>query len=121
MDRGSLIDIFTQLFFALVLIAAFIAWVRLFSRRGLSILREWAANNHFELITYQERSAGGGPFKWWRNGRGQIIFSITVRDETGQERAGWVRCGSYLRGVFVKKVEVQWADEHEPAIQQISQ
>ena len=113
MDRESTIDIFTKLFFSLVFIAAFVVWFRLFSRRGLLILREWTAKNQLELVSYEERSFHTGPFKWWTIGKGQMVYSVVLRDRSGQERSAWVRCGSFLGGVFVKQVEVHWNDPNE--------
>ena len=110
MDKQSIIEIVRALLIALVAIAAFIGWFWLHLSRAKAILRAWAADGGFQILTFQKSyMIGTGPFKWWTNSRGQIVYHVHVRDTEGRERSGWVRCGSYLGGVlFSKQAEVRW-------------
>ncbi len=71
--------------------------------RSRVLLRRWAADNGFELLEYNYRMIRKGPF-WWSQ-RGQVVYRVRIRDRQGRERAGWVRCGSILLGVFGDQVE----------------
>lgn len=86
-----------------------------FDRRSRIILRRWAEDNGFQITQRKQRYLFfTGPFKWWTNSRNQIIYFVRVRDRAGNDRSGWVRCGSYWGGVFFSnKIEVRW-DTHEP-------
>jgi hypothetical protein len=90
--------------FAAVVIVLFV-WS--FSR-GRALLNHWAQENGFEILHSEFRMAGAGPFTWTRN---QIVYFVRVRDREGRERSGWVRCGSFWRGIFSDKTEVRWKDE----------
>jgi len=95
---------------ALVLITVFVGLYWLGNLRSKTILHKWAAENGFQLVSFDQKyMIGTGPFKWGTNGRGQTVYFIRVRDREGKERSGWIRCGSYLGGVwFSKQTEVSW-------------
>ena len=81
-----------------------------FNRRSKVILQNWAERNGFQITEKKQRYMFfTGPFKWWTNSRNQIIWFFKVRDQTGRERSGWARCGSYWAGVFFSdQIEVRW-------------
>ena len=112
MDKESLIDIFRAFAIALVAIAAFIGWFWLHISRAKSVLHTWAAENGFQIVSFDKRyMINTGLFKWWTNSRSQIVFFVRVRDKAGHERTGWVRCGTYFGGVlFSNQAEVKWQD-----------
>jgi hypothetical protein len=84
-----------------------IAWH--FSRsRGL--LEKWAADNGFRIIESSYRNLVRGPF-FWTTSKGQTVYRVIVEDATGQRRSGWVRCGSWLLGLWSDSVQVRWDDE----------
>jgi hypothetical protein len=86
----------------------FVGLVWLTEKRGRSILRKWAFANGFDLLK-TKRALHCGAFPLWTIGKGQIVYSITVRDQQGCQRFGWVRCGSFLGGVlFSEKADVIW-------------
>jgi hypothetical protein len=117
MDSESIKIVIWALAFALAGIAVFIAWYWLFAAHAKSILRKWAAENNYEVISCSEERflVNTGPFKWWTNSRGQIVYSIRVRCHDGSERSRWVRCGSYLGGVLCSgEIEARW-DDPRPA------
>src|SRR6476620_10535882 len=101
MDNESRMEIIRAVFMALLGIVFFIGIFWLFLSRSKAILRTWAKENGFELLSFDKRYMfGTGPFAWWTNSRNQIVFRVRVRDQTGRERSGWVRCGSYWGGVW---------------------
>jgi hypothetical protein len=112
MDKESVIEIGRALLIALVVIAAFIGLWWLVLSRAKAILRAWAAEAGFQILSLQKRYLiGTGPFKWWTNSRNQVIYHVRVRDSAGKERSAWVRCGSYFGGVlFSKQAEVRWEE-----------
>ena len=101
-DATVLISIF--------IIASIIVQVTLINRRAKAILHAWADQNGFHLLSFEERIlAYTGPFRWWTNSRGQVVYFVHVLEGAGRERQGWVRCGSHWGGVlFSKKAEVRW-------------
>jgi hypothetical protein len=73
-----------------------------FDRRSKVILQKWAEENRFQITAKKQRYMFfTGPFRWWTNGKNQIIYFVKVRDKEGRERSGWVRCGGYLGGVLL--------------------
>src|ERR1700733_15354227 len=94
--------------FILTIIVSVFVW---YQRRSKFILLKWSNENGFEITQKKKHFLFSGPFKWWTNSRNQTIYSVTVRDRNGHERSGWVRCGSFLGGVFFSdKIEVVWDD-----------
>jgi hypothetical protein len=80
-----------------------------FDRRSKTILQKWTDADGFRLLEKKKQYLSTGPFKWWTNGRNQIIYFFKVRDREGRERLGWARCGSYLGGVFFSnQIEIRW-------------
>jgi hypothetical protein len=112
MDKESVIGIVRALLIALVAIAVFIGWFWLHISRAKAVLRAWAAGGGFQILDFRKSyMVGTGPFKWWTNSRGQIVYHVRVRDGGGRDRSGWVRCGSYLGGVlFSQEAEVRWEE-----------
>jgi hypothetical protein len=78
--------------------------------RGRTLLNRWAHDNGFEILHSEVRTLCAGPFTW-TSSRGQIVYFVQVRDPEGRERSGWVRCGSFWRGIGSDKTEVRWKDE----------
>jgi hypothetical protein len=50
--------------------------------RGISILNQWAEENGFEIISREHRFIRLGPF-WWRKGKGQEVYYVTIRTSEG--------------------------------------
>jgi hypothetical protein len=103
-----------SVFFAVLAISGFIGWCWMFHARAKSIIQKWAAE-HGYVILQCDSPFHTGAFSFWTTSRGQIVYSVTVRDATGRERKAWVRCGSYTGSVlFSDKIEVRWQDEQKP-------
>ena len=73
------------------------------------ILRQWEERNQFELLRAEKCFFCGG-FNPLTTSKTQTVYDVTIRDRKGQERSGWVRCGSYWSGVWEEKSEVKWKD-----------
>jgi hypothetical protein len=95
---------------SILIIASIIVKVTVINGRAKAVLHAWAVRNGFHLLSFEERIlAYTGPFRWWTNSRGQVVYFVRVLDGAGHERQGWVRCGSHWGGVlFSKKAEVRW-------------
>jgi len=83
-----------------------LVWTR---DRSLTILNDWARENGFRILSSERRYLRRGPF-WWRTGKGQEVFYVTVEEETGEIRSGYVRCGSYFAGLLSSRADVEWDD-----------
>lgn len=92
------------------LVIFFVNWF--YSSRSQSIIQNWANQNGFQLLRYQQKFFRTGPFRWWTIGRGQTIYTVIVRTPDGRDRSGWIRCGSFWSGVyFSNDTEVRWETE----------
>jgi hypothetical protein len=106
-------DYFTKEVFALaaiavILVTAILCGYRWLIQRDLSILRKWAEENKFEVLSSERRNPGSGPFSYW-SGPKKTVYFIKVRDEYEKERSGWVRFGSFWGGTLDStKAEVMW-------------
>ena len=97
-----------------VLVVASIAWR---VSRSRSILHEWAADHGFRLIYYEYRWFVRGPF-FWTTSKSQTVYRVTIEDGRGSIRKGWVRCGTWLAGLWSRQVDVRWDDvPHQPGFE----
>jgi hypothetical protein len=90
--------------FMLLLVVTSIA---LHTHRSRSLLERWAERNGYQIIDADYRNLFRGPF-FWTTAKGQTVYRVTVEDEAGIERSGWVRCGSQWLGLLSDRVEVRW-------------
>jgi len=86
--------------FVLPLLVASIVWT---DRRSKTVLRNWAQHNGYQIIYSEVRYFFLGPF-FWTTGH-QTVFYVRLRDRHGQQRAAWVRCGSYYSGLLSDDVK----------------
>ena len=77
--------------------------------RSLSMVEQWARDNGLTLVEVERRYMFHGPF-WWRTGKGQAVFRVTVRDGSGQVRSGYVRVGGWFLGLLSDQVTVEWEE-----------
>lgn len=90
---------------SILLLVAVLAWVQ--HSKARKIVLQWAQTMEVELVSAQVRYLRTGPF-FFAHSRGQFVFRILVRDQTGQERTGWLRVGGWLLGVLSAKTKVYW-------------
>ncbi|MDB6027510.1 MAG: hypothetical protein JWM68_3733 [Verrucomicrobiales bacterium] len=96
---------------AMLGISAFIAWNWFFQAKAKSIIQKWAAEQGYVILEFESPFHTGG-FSFWTTSRGQVVYSVTVRDGAGCERKAWVRCGSFVGGVLSSdQIEVKWQDQ----------
>jgi hypothetical protein len=99
--------------FHIIIGLAFLAFVFMsihwhFSRSG-SVLEKWAAENGYQIIHSEYCHFMRGPF-FWTTSKGQTVYHVTVRTDSGKIRTGWVRCGGFFLGLFSDAAEVRWED-----------
>ena len=80
--------------------------------RAESMLDRWALRQGVRLVSAEHRTMFRGPF-FWRTGRGQMVYRITVRYPDGTVRQGWARCGGWFLGLLTEAVDVRW-DNPDP-------
>jgi hypothetical protein len=76
-------------------------------RRSVELIDQWATDNGYELVDAQPRNFLRGPF-FLRSSEGQSVYYITIRDQFGMTRYGWVRCGGWWLGLLSNSVKVKW-------------
>lgn len=77
------------------------------SSRSEALIDGWANDNHLTVVRKEARTLRRGPM-FWSTAKGQTVYRITVREQHGMERSGWIRCGERWRGLYSHKVEVRW-------------
>jgi hypothetical protein len=77
--------------------------------RSHSMLQRWADRNGYHIINRHYRHLFKGPF-FWTSSRRQTVYSVTVVDQHGRRRTGWVRCGGWFLGLLSDHVDVRWDD-----------
>ena len=92
--------------FILIIAVAVPLWVWYFNR-SRELVSEWASYNRLTLVSVERKLFWLGPF-WWRTGKGQAVFRVTVRDEAGRRRSGYVRVGGFWSGLLCDQVTVVW-------------
>ena len=111
LDGQSALAIAAAVLCAVLAISVFIGWSGLIQVRAKSIVQKWAAARGYDVLQF-ESPFHTGAFSFWTTSRGQIVYSVTIRDGNGLERKASVRCGSYMGGVlFSDEIEVRWQDE----------
>src|SRR5688572_28349411 len=70
---------------AILVISAFIALNWWHQAGAKSIVKKWAAEHGYTVLKFESPFHTGG-FSFWTTSRGQIVYSVTIRDETGCER-----------------------------------
>ena len=93
---------------ALVVIAVVAAiWWR--HTRSRALLTAWAERNGYRILRQEYRLFRRGPF-FFTTAKGHVVYYVTVQDQPGLVRRGWVRCGSWWLGLVSDKVQVRWDD-----------
>jgi hypothetical protein len=101
-------EIGTGLVVLIVLVLAGLGFRWRFSR-STNMVAKWASDNGLELVNVERRFMFRGPF-WWRTGKGQEVFRVTVRDGSGQVLHGYVRVGGWFLGLWSDQVTVEWEE-----------
>jgi len=97
-----------QAFGVLVILAILGGYFYVYFSRSELLLEKWANENRYQLLHAEYRSIRKRPFLW--SAKGQAVYRVEIRDEQGNNRKGWVRCGNWLLGVFANEVKVKWDD-----------
>jgi hypothetical protein len=105
MDKNALFLVFAPAIAAVIVLNI---WAY---AKAKDILRRWAGKNGFE-IEGNKYCLFKGPYFWSSSGA-QIVFYVTVREQNGDRRSGWVRCGSWILGPLVEKIDVMWKELDE--------
>jgi hypothetical protein len=91
-------------FGAIAFIAVYYRW---HIWRARSALQRWTSKKHFELLRFQ-RCFFSGPFSGWTTSANQTVFFVTLRDDSGCERSGWMRFGDFWGGRFPDEPDIIW-------------
>ena len=71
------------------------------------LLDRWAERTGYRIIDADYRNVFRGPF-FWTTSKGQTVYRVTIQDENGRTRSGWVRCGGWWFGLWSDHVEARW-------------
>jgi hypothetical protein len=94
-------------FFIALLVVVVVLGLTWHYGRSSSLLHQWAERNGYRVVRQQYRNFFRGPF-FWTTTKGQTVYYVTVEDDAGNRRSGWVRCGGWLFGLLSDHVEVRW-------------
>jgi hypothetical protein len=76
-----------------------------------ALLVDWTQANDYTIEDAQARWFSFGPFRW-KTGKGDVVYQLRVRNDSGVVRTGWARCGGGIQGMWDNnKVKVVWDDE----------
>jgi hypothetical protein len=96
-----------------VLVVASIAWR---VSRSRSILHEWAADHGFQADLLRIPLVRARTFLL-DDEQVPDGLRVTIEDGRGSIRKGWVRCGTWLAGLWSRQVDVRWDDvPHQPGL-----
>ena len=99
---------------AVLLAVALYLWSWLWISRAAGLLRQWAAQQGYELLrcdTVLGRPLWAAVLSVGSDAYRPLDFSVTLRDDTGQDRSGSARCGRFVGGAFVAdRIEVIWSN-----------
>jgi hypothetical protein len=79
------------------------------SSRSNQMIDDWAAAHGYRVINTEHRNFIRGPF-FWTTSKGQTVYHVTFADAEGRRRRAFVRCGSWLGGLWSDKVDVAWEE-----------
>jgi hypothetical protein len=79
------------------------------TRRATGMVESWAQEEGLELLDYQRRSLFRGPF-FFRTSENQEVYYVTVRDPQGRTRHAYLRCGSWIGGLWSNRITAEWED-----------
>ena len=105
------IFIFLWMLIGLLLVIVSMRWER---RRSAALIDRWAQAQGYQVLERQSRLFDRGPF-FWRTSKGQTVYYITLRDEQGQVRQAWLRCGNWFLGLWSDEVAVEWEQPQQYA------
>jgi hypothetical protein len=88
----------------ILLIIIMVVWQKTASSDRLG---QWAQTQGYELLSVERRSMFRGGFSWTTS-KGQEVFRITIRDQDGHVRKGYVRVGGYVLGQLSDNIDVKW-------------
>jgi len=89
----------------IVIVAAIsLSWQK---RRSEALIDGWAQANGLTIVDKESRTFRRGPM-FWTTAKGQTVYRITVRDQSGSQQTGWIRCGGRWMGLYSDKVDVRW-------------
>jgi hypothetical protein len=83
--------------------------------RSSALLKSWAKENGYQILSCKFRLLFRGPFTWTTS-EGQTVYRVTVEDRAGRRKSGWVRCGDFCFGLFLNKVRVRWDEGTPPTV-----
>lgn len=69
-------------------------------------IEAWAIGQRYQIVEIKRPWLSLGPFLW-RTGENDQVYKIELRDQTGQQIAGWLRYRDYFFGNYEIDLEVE--------------
>lgn len=100
-----------EILILLLLLPPFI-WLGVFfykriKARLVADLEEWAKRKGYKILELEFRIFRKGPYLFRSNPETQLVWFITI-DDNGQERKGFVKQGTFVRGLTVRTYQIRW-------------
>jgi hypothetical protein len=100
------------IFPAIAIVGTLAAWaIRRFAPAPF-LVRRWANDNAFRIVSCEFRLFSRGPFGSRSLGKGSSVYRVHVRDQHGEPRIGWVLC---IAEWGAGRTEVEWDAPGETA------
>jgi len=77
------------------------------SNNSKESLKEWAMDNNYQIIEQKLYPHLFTPF-YLSSSKLQVVYKVRIKDESGNEKEGWVRLGSRWTGLRKKQYKVIW-------------
>lgn len=95
---------------ALAAFAALFGSISLFNwitRQAHAAIEVWAAEQDFTLLNKEMRMLRHGPF-FFRTGKNQRVYYLTLLDKAGLQRHAFVRIGDFWGRMRTETIKVVW-------------
>jgi len=87
-----------------LLIALAVYWITVWSE-SLTALEGWSKKKGYRIVRRSYRTLFRGPYFWMPTT--YTVFYVTVEDQDGRERNGWVCCGDQFLGPADENVPIE--------------
>jgi hypothetical protein len=97
------------IFIAIVLVFVFVLTTSHRNVRSSELIDRWAEAHGYRVVDTESRMIARGPY-FFTTSKSQTVYYVTFADADGRERRAYVRCGSWLGGLWSDKVDVKWEE-----------
>ncbi|HNC43801.1 MAG TPA: hypothetical protein PLU80_06535 [Acidobacteriota bacterium] len=75
--------------------------------RAKRMIYAWAHRHRYQILHLEWRWVRLGPY-FLKSSKNQMIYRVKLQKQNGQVAHCWIRCGSWILGVFINEIDVIW-------------